>query len=381
MTPRDRYRQLKRCEPGLQPPNMDHGPLLDTWERWLREGLNPNLDPRDYDAWCEAFGIDRYYCCVSIEPPRQPLFAEEILAESQRTVTRRQADGSIIEENKSTSKTIPHELRPAIVDRDDWERLKAWLDVDGPLPPADSPAVQATFQRAREADVPVRLSLGSLVGTPRNWLGFQAFAMLPYDDPEWFEDLLETQCHDAERRVRYFGEAGVPLDCLHFWEDICFKSGPIVSPAIFATYAVPRYRRVVELARAYGYDQISVDSDGNIDALLPHWLEAGVSLIWPLEVQAGMDVNQLQAQYPGRTVWMGGIHKYRLTEGQDAIAAELMRVKPAVDAGGYIPMLDHNCPADVPLDHYLIYLRLRHEILGLGDRLPDETRIRRACPS
>lgn len=59
---------------------------------------------------------------------------------------------------------------------------------------------------------------------PRNWLGFEAFAMLPYDDPAWFEEMLETQCRAAERQLRYFGERGVPLDCIHFWEDISFEN-------------------------------------------------------------------------------------------------------------------------------------------------------------
>ncbi len=378
MNQRERYRQFVDGTPGVKPPNMDNGPLMAAYERWLGEGLNPALDPRRYDEWCDVFGLDHYYLCVSVGAPVKPtLFKEEVLEETETTVTKRLGDGSIIEDNKGWHKSIPHEVRPAVRDRAEWERLKAWLDVEGPLLSPADPAVAAMLSQARTADVPVRLGAGSLLGNPRNWLGFEAFAMLPYDDPEWFEDLLETQCRSAERQIRYFGEQGIPLDCLHFWEDICFKNGPMVSPSIFREFALPRYRRVADLASRYGYRQISVDSDGNIDALLPLWIEGGVNLFWPLEVQAGMDINELQASYGRQATWIGGIHKHRLTGGEKAIATELERVRPAMERGGYIPTLDHCCPADVSFENFLTYLRLRHEILGLGTT-PDRALVYRA---
>ena len=171
--------------------------------------------------------------------------------------------------------------------------------------------------------------------------------------------------------------SGAKFDFGHFWEDICFKNGPIISPTSFREFALPRYRRIADLAQSYGYGQISVDSDGNLDALLPLWLEGGVNLFWPLEVQADMDVNALQERYGGQALWLGGIHKHRLTGGERDIAAELERIRPAVRRGGYIPALDHNCPHDVSFENYLTYLRLRHEILGLGTAAPDRSRILR----
>jgi uroporphyrinogen decarboxylase len=380
MTQRERYRQFTARTRGVPPPNMDNGPLMAAYERWLTEGLNPELDPRRYDEWCDAFGLDRYYLCVSIGgPDRPPLFNEEILEETETTVTRRQCDGSINRDNKGWHKSIPQEIRPAVTCRAEWDRLRDWMDVDGPLLPPDNPGVAKMLEQARVADVPVRLNAGSILGTPRNWLGFEEFAMLPYDDPEWFDELIETQCRATERQIRYFGDLRVPLECIHFWEDICFKNGPIVSPNIFREFALPRYRRIVDLAASYGYTQISVDSDGNIEALLPLWIEAGVNLFWPLEVQAGMDINALQERYSGQACWIGSIHKHRLTGGEKAIAAELERVRPAMEQGGYIPTLDHCCPSDVSFDNYLTYLRLRHEILGLGQDVPDRAVVCRAA--
>jgi uroporphyrinogen decarboxylase len=72
----------------------------------------------------------------------------------------------------------------------------------------------------------------------------------------------------------------------------------------------------------------------------------------------------------------GGIHKHRLTGGETEIAAELRRVKPAVDRGGYVPALDHNVPADVSFEQYLTYRRLKADILGVGQPV-DAVRVRK----
>ena len=42
----------------------------------------------------------------------------------------------------------------------------------------------------------------------------------------------------------------------------------------------------------------------------------------------------------------------------------LRRVLPAVKRGGYIPHLDHGCPANVTLENYKYYIRMKREILG-----------------
>ncbi|MDD2711109.1 MAG: uroporphyrinogen decarboxylase family protein [Verrucomicrobiae bacterium] len=168
------------------------------------------------------------------------------------------------------------------------------------------------------------------------------------------------------RQIRAFGENGIPVDNIHFGEDICFKNGPMMNPAHFHEIVVPRYDRVTDLAKRYGYHTVSVDSDGNLTAILEDWLDGGVNFFFPLEVQAGMDVNILQNKYNGKAVWMGGINKYRLAATKKEIAAELERVKLALKGGGYIPTLDHNVPHDVSFKNYLDYLELKQEILGVG---------------
>ena len=118
---RENYRDFCRQIPGARVPNMDHGALPETIERWWHEGLSPDLDPHRFDEWCDAFGLDRYYFCVGIGPARHlpAPFQEEVLEETEHTITKRHADGSIRQEGKpGTHQSIPHEIRPASLPAD-----------------------------------------------------------------------------------------------------------------------------------------------------------------------------------------------------------------------------------------------------------------------
>ena len=44
--------------------------------------------------------------------------------------------------------------------------------------------------------------------------------------------------------------------------------------------------------------------------------------------------------------------------------AEIERLTPLVDEGGYIPFCDHRVPPDVPLDNYRYYCRRAREAWG-----------------
>jgi uroporphyrinogen-III decarboxylase len=86
-------------------------------------------------------------------------------------------------------------------------------------------------------------------------------------------------------------------------------------------------------------------------------------MIWPFEVNAGMDVLKVRKEWPREfTIW-GGIDKLELAKGKDAIYTEVMRVVPEMlKQGGYIPSLDHSVPPDVSFDDWNYYVGLVREL-------------------
>jgi uroporphyrinogen decarboxylase len=152
------------------------------------------------------------------------------------------------------------------------------------------------------------------------------------------------------------------FDVFWFWEDMAYKSGPLIGPELFRKFAFKHYRRVCDWLHGQGIKHIGLDSDGDIRRLIPIWLDAGIDHLWPFEVQAGMDVLEIRATYGHDLAIMGGIDKRAVARGGDAMRAEVDRVMPLVEDGGYFPELDHTAPPDISwhkFSDYIGYLKFR----------------------
>ena len=153
------------------------------------------------------------------------------------------------------------------------------------------------------------------------------------------------------------------VDGIDFWEDMAYRNGPIIGPATFKEFMSPYYKRVIDCARSLGIEVLAVDSDGDIDPLIPLFIEAGVNLMYPFEVQAGMDIREVRKKYGKKLVIQGGLDKRKLAVDFSAIREEVeSKVPQLLREGGYIPSLDHNVPPDVSLENFEYYLGLVREI-------------------
>jgi uroporphyrinogen decarboxylase len=117
-------------------------------------------------------------------------------------------------------------------------------------------------------------------------------------------------------------------------------------------------------ARRRGCEIAHVDCDGNPHDIVANWLEEGVNVMFPLEVQAGVDPIAWRREFGRDLRLRGGINKYALVEGGAAIDRELDRIKPLLDQGGFIPHLDHLVPPDIPYAHYCDYLEKKRRLIG-----------------
>lgn len=115
---------------------------------------------------------------------------------------------------------------------------------------------------------------------------------------------------------------------------------------------------------SHGVQIISLDSDGNIEVLLPLIIEAGFNHICPLEQAAGMDALELRRQYGTALSFLGSIDKREIAKGRREIERELLRQVPQlIESGGYVPTIDHSIPPDVSYENFLYYLDLKRQII------------------
>jgi len=156
-----------------------------------------------------------------------------------------------------------------------------------------------------------------------------------------------------------------PVTLVQFWEDMCYRGGPLISPDMFRTFMMPRYKRITDLIRSLNVDIIFVDSDGKVDELIPLWLESGINGVFPMEQAAGNDIHAYRRKFGRNLLMSGGIDKRALARGKDAIDQELKDKLSLVDKGGYVPTVDHSIPPDVSYDNFCYYWKQKKRLLGM----------------
>lgn len=214
-------------------------------------------------------------------------------------------------------------------------------------------------------DTPYGLHCGSLYGEVRNLLGLEGSCYLLVDDEVLFDEIIDTVADLCYRKTQYILEAGARFDFGHFWEDISFKNGPLVSPRVFREKVGPHYRRITDLLAQYGIDIVSVDSDGDIGALIPTWIENGVNTMFPIEVGTwGANLAPWRKEYGEQLRGVGGTNKNAFSRDRAAVDAELERLRPLVDLGGFIPCPDHRLAPDARWELVQYYTSRLREIYG-----------------
>lgn len=342
------YRGRDRC------PWWEMWYWADTLDVWHEQGLPEDVHLEEY------LGVDRRES-VGVNLSLAPSFKRETLEETDDYEIFRRTDGVVCKQFKGDrSGRMPQWLRFPMETRDDWENvIKPRLN---PASPCRYPLHWEEKKRMwAQRDYPLSISGGSVFGWIRNWMGLEGISQALYDDPEWVQEMMDYLADFIVATVRRALEE-VEIDYVTMWEDMAYKAGPLISPAMFRRFMVEPYKKVTSQFHEHGADLIFVDSDGDSGPLIPLWLEGGVTGFYPVERAAGMDPAALRKKHGRQLRLIGGIDKRAMKAGPAAVDAELANVAPLVKDGGYIPWCDHLVPPDVPLDHYLYYVRRMKEM-------------------
>jgi len=121
----------------------------------------------------------------------------------------------------------------------------------------------------------------------------------------------------------------------------------LINPEVFREKVGPHYKRITDLLHSHGVHIVSLDCDGKIDALVPIWLENGVNTMFPIEVGVwDASIRPWREKYGRGLLGVGGMDKRVFARDYAAVDAEVERLKPLIELGGYIPCPDHRIPAD-----------------------------------
>ena len=309
--------------------------------------------------WYEAVEV----LVTTVIPPMVPWFETKVLEEDERTITIINPGGQKARVFRDDPARMPMFLDSPVKDRATWKECKKRLD---PNTPERWPADWDNYvEKVNKQDLPVSLEVGGFFGFLDKWMGLERLLYTFYDDPNLIEDMMDAILN-LELEVIKRTVKDIKVDWVRFWEDMAFKTGPLISPDMVRRFMMPRYRQITDLLHKNGIDIIFVDSDGNINKLIPLWLECGINFFWPLEVAAGNDVVALRKEYGKDAVLAGGVDKRVLLKGKEAIREEVMSKLPfLLETGGYFPGLDHEVPPDITLENYQYFINTMREVAGV----------------
>ncbi len=250
--------------------------------------------------------------------------------------------------------SIPSEIGTSLTDRKAWEEMY--------LPRLQFSKDRINFETLesftdnKNRDLPAGLYLGSLMGRIRDLLGVEHLSYLYADDEDLYKEIIDTFGNLSYEIIKTVLETGAKFDYAHYWEDICFKNGPLVAPSVFDELVGPHYKRNNELLNKHGIDIISVDCDGLIDSLIPTWLENGVNTMFPIEVGTwNASLTPWREKYGKELRGVGGMNKTVFAIDYKAVDEEIERLKPIIELGGYIPCPDHRIAPDAIFENVQYY--------------------------
>ena len=259
----------------------------------------------------------------------------EVIEKTEDREIRRYGDGSVVMVTTGGEDFHSQPLEWPVKSRADWERFR-----DRHLNPDDPSRFPENWEKLvaeyKVRDYPLQATHRGVYGIPRVLIGDVNLGYLFYDDPALVHEIMEYATDMAFTMWEKMLAQGVTFDLIEFWEDMASKNGCLISPAVFREFLTPQYRRVAEWARLHDIEVILVDSDGNIENLTPLMLEAGVTAMYPYEVQAGNDCFKMLDTYPTLGI-IGGLNKNVMAKGKPEIDQEIEKARQLIRKGRFIP--------------------------------------------
>ena len=321
----------------------DRAPIIDLpWEstiaRWRNEGLPPGAD------WGEFFDVDCVRRLLFDVSPRYPV---RIVAADDESRTYTTGWGATKKDWLTTG--AQGYLNYTITSKDEWLKARQRMSASRDRVPWG--LLESNYHRWRER--------GDWI-SGCFWFGFEvvyshmsgeAIFLAMMDDPDWVVDIVNTMLDINIELMEMVWDEGYELDEVMWYNDMGYKHSQFMSVDMYRDLFKEADRR----AGAWAHNRDCVvycHSCGDINPLVPELIEAGVDMLNPLEVKAGMDPLYLKEAYGDKLAFHGGLNAVAY-ENPEEMWSEMERIIPTMKKdGGYVIGTDHSIPNSVSLQQF-----------------------------
>ena len=322
MNARKRFHETLSFGTPDRPPLLEEGLREDVLASWKEQGM-----PQDVEL-TDLFEMDkRVRIPISLDPipPLKDWHpTQEGLAQYKRAFD-------------------PHDTRrwPK-----DWsEKVKAWKDSGTIL----ELSVHRGLFRTLNVD---------------NWSDFIEVIFAMKDTPGIVKKILDVALEFSLAMIDQM-LSEVSVDYLLFSEPIGGNDRPLISDAMYREFLLPRYRHMIESAKAWNAEWFCWMTFGNGRVLLPDLVDTGFNVLWACETETpDMDYLSIRNEFGEDLRLIGGIDLDALRGSHEEIRKEVTaRVPPLLESGGYLPVADGRVRTNMSWTHYSFYRELLQSIV------------------
>jgi len=165
-------------------------------------------------------------------------------------------------------------------------------------------------------------------------MGYEAFCIKLYEDYGLCKALVDrigaTGVEDMKQLCRE------DVDFVLFGDDMAYTGGMMIAPDMMRDIFFPWYRQFIGIARDAG-KYITFHSDGDIEPVIPDFIDAGLQGLNPIEPLA-MDIEYLKQTYGDKLALIGNIDVDLLARGTPEQIDEQVRerIEQLAPGGGYL---------------------------------------------
>ncbi len=354
-------------------PMRTMGPRESTLTAWRNQGMPDGADW--FRALCREIGINydlpkQPAVPADIDFRMIPQYEEKIISHEKGHYILQDWMGNVIEISDKYDATYIRSAKDFVTrrwikfpveSRKDFEEMKKRYNPDSPERfPKDFDNRAETL---KERDYPLTILVNGPFWQMREWCGFEPLCMLFIEDPDFISEMADFWMNYIKDMLERIFEKIVP-DRFHMGEDMAYKGASMISPDMTRKHLKPVWETWTRLAKDAGVPVIDMDSDGNIDELIPIWIESGINCCDPIEAAAGCDIAAYRERFGRKMAFTGGIDKRAIAAGGKIIEEEIDRIAPVCESGGYIPGCDHGIPPDVSWQNMVHFGKLWAELTG-----------------
>ena len=368
MTTRQQFLNVMEYKPVDAIPNFEVGVWGQTIDRWIAEGLDGSNMTWNWFWGEDSFSLTpREY--IKINYGMLPPFDVEILEEDDEYEIIRHSTGVVTKALKAgasrgTRMCMDQYLSFPVTDVASFRELKKryTISIDKRYPDSWRSLIPGWKNRKHVLVLAENCSLLGFYWRAREWMGTEGVSYGWYDEPALMHEMMEFIA-DFSMEVSKPVLAETDVDYVFLNEDMSMKTGPLLGPDTYRKFIFPHMRRLVDFFKSNGVKYMFVDSDGDLNLLIPLLMEAGVDAIWPLERVCGNDPVMLRKRYGRQLRLTGGVDKMQIAKGRVEIDRHLAELVPLIEEGGFIPTIDHTVPPDVSLADFEYYMKRKIDLL------------------